>query len=100
MSCARKHLSIEEEAFWLKDETWHCPKCGSGADAVDKANVPIMGFILESDSLDCDAVHYDDIINCYVCEYTTTVKKFIKLLQAKANMVKCPCCKGLGMVRK
>lgn len=90
-TCNAKHTSPQ-----IPDADWKCPKCGAKADAFDKA------FIVEESaddaSDDCVMLHDHDLLHCYNCDYQTTGKAFAARYAKQQDLVKCPCCKGKGVV--
>lgn len=80
--------------YQVPDEDWACPKCGETED-----------FFLDTpeivDSTADDSLMYeDDYIVCYRCGYEATGKSYAALMQKRANMVRCPMCRGKGLVPK
>jgi Zn finger protein HypA/HybF involved in hydrogenase expression len=85
--CKYKHTTYQP-----KDSEWLCPKCGKGNE---------FFYIEESFSEgECILLHDEDYIVCTSCGKGITGKKFASLLEKKNNLIKCPCCKGTGLVVK
>lgn len=86
--CTRKHTLWQPD----RDTPMACPHCGSDSE-----------FFIDVDAMDdtdCEMMHDDDTLACEVCGYTTTGKAYSKAMMRKADMVRCPCCKGKGIVHK
>lgn len=87
MTCTCKHT-----AYQVSDEEWKCPKCGATAEE---------GFvIMDTPNFDCEKYHDDDEIECERCGYCIDGKSFARAVHKKKGLVKCPCCKGKGVVKK
>ena len=84
-TCNAKHTLYQPN-----DDEWKCPKCGRGDESFW-----IDGSMGEGD---CELLHNDDEIVCFECGYRTTGRKFASAIQKRKNLVKCPCCKGTGLV--
>ena len=85
--CKHKHTTYQP-----KDSEWFCPKCKSNNE---------FFYIEESISEgSCTLLHEEDYIICTACGKGVTGKSFASLLKKKNNLIKCPCCKGTGLVVK
>ena len=85
MICNAKHTEYNPS-----EEEFVCPKCGSIDFFID--------YIPEDANEECEKLHVDDFIYCDKCQYETTGKKFAEYVIKQKNLVKCPHCKGKGMV--
>jgi predicted methyltransferase len=45
-------------------------------------------------------LHEDDELECCRCGYTASGLEYIREYIKMKNLVKCPCCKGKGMITK
>jgi hypothetical protein len=89
MMCPVKHTKYQPT-----DEDFACPKCGATPDSDE-------GFYSEfspDGAEDCPMLHDDDELRCYRCDYTTSGKRFAISIAKAKNMVKCPHCKGAGLI--
>lgn len=84
MSCTIKHCTYQPT-----DEEFRCPKCNAvgGEFMVD-----------ESGNFDCEKIHDTDQLRCMKCDHRVTGRSFTKKLMKKNQLVKCPHCKGIGLV--
>lgn len=91
MACTAKHTK-----FQPADGEWKCPKCGGGADV----------FYIEEpveNTDDCPLLHSEDTVYCNNCEKAwsgTTLAKMFEKRAAEGDYETCPCCKGVGRVKK
>lgn len=85
--CTTRHTKFQPTTA-----QWICPKCSTP---------PPDGLVVDDgESFDCEMLHETDYLLCYKCKYETNGKSFAAALQKKENMVTCPCCKGVGLVRR
>lgn len=86
MNCQRKHTKVQ-----IPDEDWKCPKCSKG-----------VGYFCVDDfgEDECSLLHNDDLLRCYECGHEVSAQTFVRNHVKKQELVKCPCCKGSGMVKK
>ena len=49
---------------------------------------------------DCALLHNNDVLHCYNCDYETTGRVFVNKLKKKQGLIKCPHCKGKGVVKQ
>lgn len=90
MICRAKHTKYQPG-----ESEWNCPKCGEGR--------PGEFVIYDSDDLadlDCELLHSGDVLKCETCGFDCSGRYLSGLLAKKANMIKCPCCRGSGFVKK
>lgn len=88
MRCNAKHTKYQP-----RTREWRCPECGDGADSF---------IIEESDDVshdDCHKLHENDFLRCD-CGYTASGKDYAALLARKKGLIKCPHCKGTGLIKK
>lgn len=91
--CEHKHAKHQPT-----NAEWACPKCGAPADIPGK--VAAQGWIVdEGVSDDCELLHEEDGLVCYQCGHGCSGREFSRLAAKKASRVKCPTCKGSGMVQ-
>lgn len=97
MSCIYKHtVQISDD-----EEFWKCPKCGAGVEYTDEYGGVQEGFVIsDSVNYDCELLHEDDELECCRCGYTASGLEYIREYIKMKNLVKCPCCKGKGMITK
>ena len=91
MTCQAKHTKYQPD-----DSEWNCPKCGSKLDE----GMFILEEWDEDADEDCKLLHDNDTIRCHACENEWTGKSLAAAFVKKNNLVKCPHCKGTGMVKR
>lgn len=79
-------------------EEWACPKCGCTGEGDGSDGEFIINDIGEGADWECERLHVDDTLGCSKCGWGDFGKKFVALLAKKKSMVKCPTCKGTGLV--
>ena len=88
MICPAKHVKQP-----IPPDDWKCPKCGAGPEsfAVWDSEYP----------LECEGDHPDDWAECMECGYGATLSTITKNYWKNKNVtwVKCPHCRGTGMVK-
>jgi DNA-directed RNA polymerase subunit RPC12/RpoP len=90
MKCPAKHAKYD-----IPDDEFKCPKCGATPDNVKPF------YICDPDPEshgDCPKLHSRDGIYCTNCEATYSGERLAGIIMKKKNLVKCPCCKGRGVV--
>jgi hypothetical protein len=90
--CTAKHTK-----FQPTNAEWLCPKCGSNNEKF------VIEMGAEGGDEDCTLLHIDDEITCMECHNSWNGAVVSKLLQKKSkagDYVTCPCCKGVGRVKK
>lgn len=92
MKCYAKHSKYQPTI-----EEFKCPKCGTGPENGD--------FYIDTDptvgsNFECEFMHDEDMIVCLKCNWESTGKKYSSMFIKAKNMVKCPCCKGTGLIEK
>jgi ribosomal protein S27AE len=96
MSCIYKHTSVQ-----IPDEEWICPKCGVGVEYTDKYGDKQEGFVVvDSVNYDCELLHDDDELECGRCGYSASGLSYSRWYKKSKDLVKCPCCKGTGVITK
>lgn len=92
MTCTAKHIKPEPDK-----DLWCCPRCGATPE--DEQN----GFYIDNfdpeASRGCELTHVDDFLRCYPCGYECSGAEFSRQINRKANLVRCPHCKGAGFVK-
>ena len=84
-TCPEKHTKYQPAR-----KEYVCPKCKhSGED-----------FYVDSEFFECSLVHDQDIVVCDNCQHGQSAKSFAAMAAKKRNLVKCPTCKGHGLVPK
>jgi len=80
-------------AFTDDPDISRCPHCGE---------TPPIFHVYEGhdcDDPDCDLVLPDDLCLCDNCGWECLAKSVVNASKKRLGMVKCPHCKGTGMVR-
>jgi len=96
--CGFKHAVPQ-----VPDKHWRCPSCGSKSHCKDPDDPSreTDGWIIDDPiCCDCEELHEQDILNCYICDASMTGAEYAEWYAKKAKMVKCPHCKGTGLVKK
>ena len=83
-TCTTKHATYQPT-----EEEFCCPKCQAPAGDF---------YVYESENEECDLVHDNDFLYCSKCRHEVSGKVLVKNLLLKKNKVKCPTCKGCGVV--
>ena len=81
--------------FVNKEENWKCPECGRGHE--DGHALCIQESSCPDD--ECDKNHEQDGCSC-PCGWYGTAKDIYKAALKRDKYEKCPCCNGLGVVKK
>lgn len=89
MICKAKHTILQPT-----EEQQACPDCGASNDrfyiqeGADNANE------------ECPNLHLKDFLYCQKCDKGLTGESFAKKLRLKLKLIRCPTCRGKGVVQK
>lgn len=93
MTCHEKHTQYQPPI-----DEFRCPTCNAEAGV----------FIVDQGpNSNCDLLHLEDVLECVRCSEKNprrerdyiSGKSFAAMLQKKAGLVECDCCKGTGLVK-